>query len=29
MSVDTVIGLVIAALIAGYLVAALVIPEKL
>jgi K+-transporting ATPase KdpF subunit len=29
MSVDTVIGLVLAVLIAGYLVAALVIPEKL
>ncbi len=29
MSADTVIGLVLALLIAGYLVAALVIPEKL
>jgi K+-transporting ATPase KdpF subunit len=29
MNVDTVIGLVLAVLIAGYLVAALVIPEKL
>jgi len=29
MSVDTVIGLVLALLIAGYLVAALVIPDKL
>jgi K+-transporting ATPase KdpF subunit len=29
MSVDTAIGLVLAVLIAGYLVAALVIPEKL
>ena len=29
MSVDTWIGLVLALLIAGYLVAALVIPEKL
>jgi hypothetical protein len=29
MSVDTAIGLVLALLIAGYLVAALVIPEKL
>jgi K+-transporting ATPase KdpF subunit len=29
MSVDTVIGLVLSVLIAAYLVAALVIPEKL
>ena len=29
MSADTVIGMVLALLIAGYLVAALVIPEKL
>jgi K+-transporting ATPase KdpF subunit len=29
MSIDTVIGLVLAVLIAGYLVAALVVPEKL
>jgi K+-transporting ATPase KdpF subunit len=29
VSVDTVIGLVLALLIAGYLVVALVIPEKL
>jgi hypothetical protein len=29
MSADTAIGLVLALLIAGYLVAALVIPEKL
>ena len=29
MSADTIIGLVLALLIAGYLVAALVIPEKL
>jgi K+-transporting ATPase KdpF subunit len=29
MSADTIIGLVISLLIAGYLVAALVIPEKL
>ena len=29
MSADTVIGLVLALLVAGYLVAALVIPEKL
>ena len=29
MSADTVIGLVLSLLIAGYLVAALVIPEKL
>ena len=29
MSVDTVIGLVLAVLVAAYLVAALVIPEKL
>ena len=29
MSADTVVGLVVALLIAGYLVAALVVPEKL
>ncbi|HEY6532127.1 MAG TPA: potassium-transporting ATPase subunit F [Acidimicrobiales bacterium] len=29
MSADTVVGLILALLIAGYLVAALVIPEKL